>query len=141
MSLFILDTDHLTLLQHDHPSVKGRVLAADPKDLAITLITIEEQLSGWYTKIRKAKKPKEIATAYAGLFQSYETTRRLRVLPFSTTAVDRYFQLRKAHPRSGKMDLAIAAITLTLEGNAILVTRNRQDFEMIEGLVLENWSQ
>src|SRR6266849_6594700 len=126
MSLFILDTDHLTLLQHDHPSVKARVLAANARDVAITLITIEEQLSGWYTKIRQAKKPKEIDTAYAGFFQSYETTRRLRVLPFSATAVDRYLLLRKAHPRSGKMDLAIAAIAL--EEKAVLVTRNHQDF-------------
>ncbi|MBI3758272.1 MAG: type II toxin-antitoxin system VapC family toxin [Deltaproteobacteria bacterium] len=110
MSLFILDTDHLTLLQHDHPAVKARVLAANPRDVGITLITIEEQLSGWYTKIRQAKKPKEIATAYAGFFETYETTRRLRVLPFSAMAGDRYLLLRKAHPRAGKMDLAIAAI-------------------------------
>src|SRR5271155_672592 len=106
MKLFVLDTDHLTLLHHDQPVVKARVLAANPKSLAITLITIEEQLSGWYTKIRKAKKPKEIATAYAGFFRSYETTKRLRVLPFSEMAVDRYLLLRKAHPRAGKMDLA-----------------------------------
>jgi tRNA(fMet)-specific endonuclease VapC len=138
MSLFVLDTDHLTLLQHDHPVVKARVLT-NARNVAITLITIEEQLSGWYTKIRQAKKPKEIASAYAGFFETHEKTKRLRVLPFSATAVDRYLLLRKAHPRAGKMDLAIAAIAL--EEKAVLVTRNRQDFEMIDGLVVENWSQ
>ncbi|HWY87457.1 MAG TPA: hypothetical protein VNX28_12065 [Gemmataceae bacterium] len=45
MSSFILDTDHLTLLQHNHPTVRARVLAANARDVAITLITIEEQLS------------------------------------------------------------------------------------------------
>ena len=139
MSSFILDTDHLTLLQHNHPTVRARVLAANARDVAITLITIEEQPSGWYAKIRQAKKPKEIATAYAGFFETYETTKRLRVLPFSEMAVDRYLLLRKAHPRAGKMDLAIAAIALGEK--AVLVTRNRQDFDTIEGLVLENWSQ
>ena len=139
MSLYVLDTDHLTLLQHDQPAVKARALALDPKSLAITLITSEEQLSGWYAKIRQAKKPREMATAYAGFFQTYETTKRLAVLPFSETAVDRYLQLRKAHARAGKMDLAIAAIVL--EANAVLVTRNRQDFDPIEGLVVEDWSR
>jgi tRNA(fMet)-specific endonuclease VapC len=135
MSLYVLDTDHLTLLQHDHAEVKGRVLAKNAWDVAITLITIEEQLGGWYTKIRQAKKPQEIAKAYAGFFRAYETSRSLRVLPFSAAAVDRYLLLRKAHPRSGKMDLAIAAIAL--EEKAVLVTRNLQDFEMIEGLADE----
>jgi tRNA(fMet)-specific endonuclease VapC len=61
------------------------------------------------------------------------------VLPFSVAAVDRYLLLRKAHPRAGKMDLAIAAIAL--EQKATLVTRNRQDFEGIEGLLIEDWSR
>jgi tRNA(fMet)-specific endonuclease VapC len=139
MSLFVLDTDHLSLLQHDHPAVKSRVLAADRKDLAITLITIEEQLSGWYSKIRQAKKTKELVGAYAGFFQTYEVLRRMPVLPFNEPAVARYVQLRKTHPRLGKMDLAIAAIVL--EEKAILVTRNRQDFEKIQNLVLEDWTR
>src|SRR2546422_11452902 len=54
-----------------------------PGTWALTLITIEEQLSGWYAKIRHAEQPKEMATAYAGFFETYETTKRLRVLPFS----------------------------------------------------------
>ncbi len=138
MSQFVLDTDHVTLLQHEHPVVKARVTAKNPKLIAITLITIEEQLSGWYTKIRKARKPKEITIAYAGFFRSYDATRRLTVLPFSATAVERYLLLRKAHPRSGKMDLAIAAIVL--EKQAVLITRNRRDFDDIDGLVIEDWS-
>ena len=53
-------------------------------------------------------------------------------------AVALYLDLKKQHPRLGKMDLAIAAIAL--QYNATLATRNRQDFEPIAGLALEDWS-
>ncbi len=46
MSRFILDTDHLTLLQRGHPSLLARVAATPPEDLAITIITVEEQVRG-----------------------------------------------------------------------------------------------
>ena len=51
----------------------------------------------------------------------------VRVLPFVPPAVERYFDLRRLIPRVGKLDLAIAAIVL--DANAVLATRNRQDFE------------
>ena len=50
----------------------------------------------------------------------------------------RYDELRKQLPLLGKMDLSIA--TITLEHQGVLVTRNRQDFEQIPGLVIEDWS-
>ena len=43
----LLDTDMLTLFQHGHPKVSARCAAAPPGSLAITIISVEEQLLGW----------------------------------------------------------------------------------------------
>jgi len=139
VSLFVLDTDHVSLLQRGHPTVAARVLATPPDELAVSVITFEEQLGAWYTQIRQARDPEKLARAYKDLFQILEDAKRLRILPFSRSAIDRYLELRRTHRRVGRMDLAIAAITI--QAGAVLVTRNRVDFEPIEGLAIEDWSR
>jgi tRNA(fMet)-specific endonuclease VapC len=46
MSLYILDSDTLSLAQRGHVEVIRRVLSVDSGQLAITVITVEEQLTG-----------------------------------------------------------------------------------------------
>jgi tRNA(fMet)-specific endonuclease VapC len=63
MSLYVLDTDILSLLQRGDPVLEAAVKAHDPDDLAVTIISVEEQLSGWYSKLRQggiAKNPKRL---------------------------------------------------------------------------------
>ena len=52
MSRYLLDTDHVTLLQQVHPLVRQRVEAIDPNEISITVITVEEQVRGWLKAIR-----------------------------------------------------------------------------------------
>lgn len=54
MSLWILDTDHVSLFQQRHPVVTQQINAVNPEDIAITIITVEEQLRGKFNIIRKA---------------------------------------------------------------------------------------
>ena len=61
MSLFVLDTDHLTLYYRGDPVVVRRVDARPPTDLAISVMTVDEQLTGWYTLTRQARRPEEMA--------------------------------------------------------------------------------
>lgn len=138
MSRYVLDTDHLTLLRRGHTAVVARVAATPPAEIAITVLTIEEQFRGWFTQVRKARDATRLARAYEGLFDVIDAARKLPVLPFSRAAVDRYLDLKKAFPRLGKQDLAIASVALEFE--ATVVTRNRQDFEQIPGLRIEDWS-
>jgi tRNA(fMet)-specific endonuclease VapC len=72
MSLYVLDTDTLTLWLRGQARVCERVAAQDPADLCTSIVTIEEILRGWYTQIRRAKKDDQIARAYAALQQEHE---------------------------------------------------------------------
>ena len=139
MSLYVLDTDHLSLYRYGHPEVSARIEATPADQLAVTIITIEEQLRAWYTQVRRARDRDRLARAYQGLFDVAETSQYIRVLPFTSRAVERYLDLRNQLPRLGKMDLSIAAIALEYDG--IVVTRNRRDFEQVPRLHLEDWSQ
>jgi tRNA(fMet)-specific endonuclease VapC len=42
MSLFVLDTDMVSLLQRGHPRVAARYAAQRPEELAITVITLAD---------------------------------------------------------------------------------------------------
>ena len=44
---YLLDTDTISLLQEQHPNVVRRVIETPIELLAISVITVEEQLSGW----------------------------------------------------------------------------------------------
>jgi tRNA(fMet)-specific endonuclease VapC len=138
MSLHVLDTDTLTLLQERHATVVARVAACNPADLAITVISVEEQLSGWYRRLRQAKMVEDLAKVYDRLTATLRSLSRLPILSFSEPAIRRAKALYGAKLNVRKMDLSIAAIAL--EHQAIVVTRNVRDFERVPGLAVEDWS-
>jgi tRNA(fMet)-specific endonuclease VapC len=138
MSVFALDTDILSLWQHGHASVSQHVAAHAADELVITIITVQEQLDGWYLRLARAKHRKQIADIYQRLADTVGFLARVRILPFSEAAIDRYDRLRRQKLNIGKMDLRIAAIVL--EFDVTLITRNTQDFGRVPGLKIEDWS-
>lgn len=138
MSLYVFDTDTLSLYRHGHAAVVQHTLMHPPEALAVTVITVEEQLSGWYTLLRRAKTLADIASIYDRLAETVTFLSRTRILSFTESAITQYEQLQSLKLRIGTMDLRIAAITLA--HNATLVTRNRQDFQLIPGLGIEDWT-
>jgi len=138
MSVWVLDTDTVSLLLRGHAGVAARVADKPPDQLALTIVTVEELLSGWHARIRRAKTDEATERAYLALQPSVEFTSRVNLLPFDKPAITRFNQLRRVHRRIGTNDLRIAAITL--ENNAALVTRNAADFSPINGLRTENWA-
>ena len=138
MTLFVLDTNILSLFQHGHANVTKNILKHSPSELAITVISVEEQLSGWYTLIRRSRKPEQLAMAYESLAQAVPFLAAWRILEFPVQAQDRFQQLKGIKLQIRANDLRIAAITLEFGG--ILVTQNIQDFQRIPGLIIEDWS-
>jgi tRNA(fMet)-specific endonuclease VapC len=138
MSLFVLDTDTLSLYYHGDPTVVQRVDARPSTDLAIAIMTVDEQLTGWYTLTRQARRPEDIARAFAHLGEAVVRLARWRILPYTESAIARVGQLKALRLNVGLMDLRIAAIAL--ENGAVVVTRNRRDFGRVPGLSVEDWS-
>lgn len=138
MSPYALDSDILSLAQYGHAKVNRVLLSQPPRRVAITVISVEEQLTGWYTLLRRIKRPDQVAIAYQSLADSVRFLARFPILSYTERAIARYEQLDAMKLNVRKMDLRIAAIAL--ENGCIVVTRNERDFRRVPGLVVENWA-
>ena len=139
--MYILDTDHLSLIQRNGQEGKRiltRLAAVEDIEVAVTVITYEEQVRSRLSVVSRAKTLDEQILAYQGLQQLTIDYQSIVVIPFSRTAALEYKRLRKSYPRLGNMDLKIAAISRT--NNAILLTRNQSDFGRIIELQIEDWT-
>jgi len=140
--LYVLDTDHVSLFQRDHPRVVARIREKSPEQLAVAVITIEEQLRGRLAQIKRASQKSSSPEALIKAFQELKETVRyfssVYVLDFNAAAVAQFGHFHQQKIRIGVQDLRIAAIVLATD--SILVTRNRRDFERIPGLKIEDWS-
>jgi len=141
MSRFVLDTDTVVHLLRGHEKVCRRTINVLPEDsLAITIVTVEELLSGWYTQIRRARNDDQILRAYAALQQTIEFVGGIFIWPFDELALSKFRELRGQKLRVGSNDLKIAAIILQIP-DAVLVTSNYGDFEKVSGLTIEDWTR
>jgi tRNA(fMet)-specific endonuclease VapC len=139
MSLHAFDTDSVTLLLHGHAEISRNAAIYSPADLALTIVTVEEMLTGWYSQIRKAKNDEQRIRAYAALQQAVEFCSHARILPMNQSAVSRFNELRGKKIRIGTNDLKIASIALAHD--AVLVTRNLRDYKRVPGLEFVDWSK
>lgn len=124
MSRYILDTDHVTLFQHNYPKIAQRARAIGGSSIFITTVTLEEQLRGRLAGInRAATKPEQLSIAYDNLRKTQLYFCSVNLLNFDDDAYNCYQSLRYQQIRIGTQDLRIAAITLA--NQATLVTRNQ----------------
>ncbi|HTU19586.1 MAG TPA: type II toxin-antitoxin system VapC family toxin [Gemmataceae bacterium] len=138
MSLYLLDTDHVSLYQMGHPRIVQQILGHLQDQLAITVITVEEQLSGWQRSLRQARDNSRRAEVYRRMALAIEHLSGWSVIPFPLSALTRHADLLRQRLNVSSNDLKIAAIAL--EMSATVVTRNTRDFGRVAGLVYEDWS-
>jgi tRNA(fMet)-specific endonuclease VapC len=86
VSLFVIDTDHLTHYQMGHPQVLQNILQHITDQLTISVISVEEQLTGWQRALRQARDDARRAEAYRRMAGTVEVLSGWAVLPFSLAA-------------------------------------------------------
>jgi tRNA(fMet)-specific endonuclease VapC len=138
VSLFLLDTDHLTLYQMGHPQLLQNVARHLTDQLAISVITVEEQLTGWQQALRQAKDDARRELIYQRMALTVQTLSGWLVLPLSRAALGQHALLIRQRLNVGSNDLKIAASAL--ENHATVVTRNLRDFRRVPGLLCQDWT-
>ncbi|MFM6022875.1 MAG: type II toxin-antitoxin system VapC family toxin, partial [Dolichospermum sp.] len=83
MSLWILDTDHVSLFQHRNPFIVQRVNSVKFEEIAITIITAEEQLRGRFNVIKNVSSSDKLVLAYANFQANLEFLKSINLLEFS----------------------------------------------------------
>jgi tRNA(fMet)-specific endonuclease VapC len=112
MIKFVMDTDTLTLFQEGHPGVCANFLRQPLEGVAITVLSVEEQISGWYTQVRKAKSSEHLAWAYRRLTENIGFLARMEILTYDEKAMERFENFRRMKIKIGRTDLRIAAAVL-----------------------------
>ena len=139
MKLYVLDTDTVSHLRNRHPVVTARSAVVPASQKFITIITVEEQIDGWYALLRKPVPKARVLDAYTRLAETVRYYGVAQLLTLSEAAFDRADRLHKQKLNVKKNDLRIAAIAL--EHSATVVTANVRDFARIPGLLVEDLTQ
>jgi tRNA(fMet)-specific endonuclease VapC len=141
MSLWILDTDCVSLFLEGNSSIGDRAAAKFP-DVAITIITVQEIFNGWAGRINDPSQAHQLVWLYTKLWRTTEFFKKVTILNFTETAQTYHQNLLSEHKLLAKKrlekDVRIAAIAIANDG--IMVTRNYKDFSLIPNLQIEDWT-
>jgi len=138
LSLYILDTDHLSLFQRKNPLVLNRIQSMKKEQIAVTIITVQEQMRGWMNVINRYGNNEQLIWAYQCFFDAVNFFNTINILNFDQLAYNIFLALKTQKIRIGTQDLRIASIALAVDG--IVVTRNYRDFCQIPNLKLIDWT-
>ena len=140
--MYVLDTDHMTLLEWGSAAVgqrmHERIRALPPGEVVTTIISFEEQTRGWLAFQARARTLEQQVNAYRKLKRHLNIYRDIEVLDFDAEAAAAFERLQRLRLKVGTMDLKIAATALSR--NATVLTKNNVDFSQVPGLRLEDWA-
>ena len=140
--MIVLDTDLLTIVQRadsaEYRRLVNRLNAAREETVAVTIVSIEEQMRGWLAWIAQARTLERQVEAYARLHALFEDFQTRPVLAFDSLAAGEFQRLKRMNIRVGTMDLKIASVVLAHGG--LLLSRNVKDFQRVPDLKIEDWT-
>lgn len=140
--MFLLDTDHIGLLQigEDEATqrLKSRMDAYARNDFYFPIVSFHEQVVGWNNYANRAKGSAGVVRAYRMFEGILSDFAEQQVAPFDDLAAAQFDALRRERVRIGTMDLRIAAIAL-VEDYTVL-SRNVVDFQKVPRLRVEDWT-
>lgn len=130
----LIDTDILSLFLRNHQNVKHHFqrYLTEHSTINISIITYYEIVSGLKYKDahKQLKSFKELAKNSSVLLATEESM---------DIAAEIYADLRKKGELIDDIDILIAGIAKS--NDLVLVTHNRNHYERIAGLVIEDWSE
>jgi tRNA(fMet)-specific endonuclease VapC len=138
--MIFLDTDHFSIVMDardaKHARLVQRLFETDVT-IAIPIIAVEEQLRAWLAQINRVKSVHGQVEPYDRLLRLIASLTEWEIVRWSDAAANEFTRLRKHKVRIGTQDLKIAA--LTLASDAVLLSANLRDFELVPGLRVEDW--
>lgn len=140
MSLYILDTDILSLLHQNNAVVIARVESAVTAghSVGLSVVSVEEQFHGWMKELNAARTAALFARFSLALTRAVRLWNRFPLSPETEASRTTLQQFIKLKLNVGKNDLRIASVVVDL--GAILVTRNAVDYRRIPGVKFEDWA-
>jgi tRNA(fMet)-specific endonuclease VapC len=140
--MFLLDTDHIGLLQLNEGKecerLRARMEAYTRSDFYFPIVSFHEQVVGWNNYVNRAKRTDGVVRAYRMFQVILADFARNQVAPFDDLAAAQFDALRRQRIRIGTMDLRISAIGLAQDYTVL--SRNLVDFQKVPGLRVEDWT-
>src|SRR6185312_2282035 len=112
MLQFLLDTDHVTLLQHRHAPLLRRLALELPDAIGINAVTAEETLRGRLAALSQARSGPMRILQYSHLLESLALLNQFPFVSFDQASETQFQHLLSRRLRIGTADLKIAAIAL-----------------------------
>lgn len=140
---YILDTDHLSILQkstgRDYECLSARMATIPISDFGIAVVTVHEQFLGSHTYISRTRNAQDLVKGYEFMTKLVRNIKTIPVIPFDDSAAILFENFQSQGVKVATMDLRIAAITSSR--GLILLTRNYRDFVKVPDLKIEDWTQ
>lgn len=101
--MFILDTDHLGVLQRggsaEFDRLMERIAEAGDENIYLTIISFHEVVSGWTKYVKNSKDQERIVAGYQRLEQILTDFASAQVLPYTPAVAEVFDDLSPTYSR------------------------------------------